>query len=91
MKLWLLRPVIESGLWDPWYDKAFGFVVRAKTEKQARKMAEKQSGDESRHHYTADKAVVPMKQAWIDPSYSTCVELTADGDSGVVICDFRYA
>ena len=36
MRLWLLRP--QEGLiegdnpWDPWYDKAFGFVVRAETE-----------------------------------------------------------
>ena len=29
MRLWLLRPVEGDSLWDPWYDKAFGFVVRA--------------------------------------------------------------
>jgi hypothetical protein len=38
VRLWLLRPV-ESGsaFWEPWYDKAFGFVVRAETEEDARK------------------------------------------------------
>jgi hypothetical protein len=91
MKLWLLRPVIESGLWDPWYDKAFGFVVRAKTEEQARKLAEDACGEESQNHYSADGDVVPMMQAWIDPSYSTCVELTADGDKMVIIRDFASA
>lgn len=36
MKLWLLRPVVgldeNDNPWWPWYDKAFGFVVRAETE-----------------------------------------------------------
>ena len=40
MKLWLIRTRDPtSGAWDPWYDKAFGFVVRAETEGQARKFA----------------------------------------------------
>lgn len=37
MRLWELRPIDkDSGPWEPWYDKAFGFVVRADTEAQAR-------------------------------------------------------
>ena len=40
MKLWLLRPredlPYDKDPWEPWYDKAFGFVVRAETEERAR-------------------------------------------------------
>jgi len=49
MKLWLLRPrVLEDTFdpWEPWYDKAFGFVVRAETEKDARQMAQERAGIE---------------------------------------------
>ena len=49
MKLWLLRPINIYGdsPWNPWHDKAFGFVVRADTEQEARKLANEESGDEN--------------------------------------------
>lgn len=44
MKLWLLRPIDpHGGLWDPWFDKIFGFVVRAETETEARTLADRKS------------------------------------------------
>ena len=46
MKLWILRPIEGSPYWEPWYDKAFGFVVRAKDEKEARMIAYRDQGDE---------------------------------------------
>ena len=63
MKLWLLRPRLLSAKraaeseecedvewpWDPWYDKAFGFVVRSETEEDARALAAKECGDEGEH------------------------------------------
>lgn len=76
MKLWLIRPSDPtSGAWDPRYDKAFGFVVRAETEEQARKFAAAAAGDET-------------EDAWLSTMLSTCEELTADGDPGIVIHDF---
>lgn len=36
MKIWLLRPIDGCDEWNPWYDKAFGFVVRAAREQEAR-------------------------------------------------------
>ncbi len=78
MKLWILRPIKEHALWTPWYDKAFGFVVRAKTEKDARTFAAQQAGDEG-------------SKAWLEPSFSTCEELRLKGDAGVVIIDFAAA
>ena len=82
LKLWLLKPHNESEYpWEPWYDKAFGFIVRASSEQEARKMATKDSGTETR--YVAD--------AWLDNEYSTCVELIPDGSIGVIIRDFKAA
>ncbi|MBI4029157.1 MAG: hypothetical protein HY376_02220 [Candidatus Blackburnbacteria bacterium] len=52
MKLWLLKPredVLEKdedNPWDPWYDKTFGWVIRADTEEEARSIAQNQGGDE---------------------------------------------
>lgn len=87
MKLWLLgnREDLEddrdTNPWSPWYDKAFGFVVRAETEEQARQLATDMAGQETRKH----------KDAWLDAQYSTCVELAASGDASVILRDFASA
>lgn len=84
MKLWLLRPVEDNALWEPWYDKAFGFVVRAETEEEARALAQAGGGDEAGWFRKSFPA-------WTDPANSTCVELTSDGDAQVIIRDFALA
>lgn len=96
MKLWLLRPA--KGLkknddpWEVWYDKAFGFVVRAETEEEARKLANKAGGEE-----TGEKMVIVEHiyqvggDPWLDAKYSSCVELTADGKPEVIIVDLWSA
>lgn len=86
MKLWLLKAREQTNAWKPWYDKAFGFVVRAETEDQARAFAQKEGGDEVRD-YRAGKEV----PAWTDPNLSTCEELIAAGEPGVVLRDFAAA
>lgn len=78
MKLWLLRPAVGATQWDPWYDKACGFVIRAETGSRAREIAQHKAGDEG-------------GDAWADPASSTCDELSADGLEGVVMIDFRSA
>lgn len=85
MKLWLLQPKdLPPGNdpWHPWYDKAFGFVVRAETEREARDIAHDCAGDENRD---------PRAQPWKDAAYSTCVELTIDGEAGMVLRNFHSA
>lgn len=82
MKLWLLRPKENLGKddpWDPWYDKPFGYVIRAETEKEARQMAE------------AERVGDIRVGAWLFTKYSTCVELTAEGPAEVIIEDFAQA
>lgn len=91
MKLWLLRKREDLGRDDPWgreYDTACGFVIRAKTEAQAREFAQALGGDE-RDKFVGRKLVeVP---AWTDPKYSTCEVLSAQGKAGVILRDFNAA
>ena len=84
MKLWLLRPIEKSGLWDPWYDKAFGFVVRAKTEEDARSFAQAEGGAETEWGRGRNPA-------WTSQEHSTCIELFPEGEEGVIIKDFAAA
>ena len=85
MKLWLLRPVdnlkVGDDPWDPWYDKAFGFVVRAKTEIEAREIADIEGRAENRE----------FDSPWLDAMYSSCLELLSKGEAGLIIRDFASA
>ena len=82
MKLWLL--VARNDLpdkwqenpWEPWYDKSFGFVIRAETEERARSIP---------------GGVEHFDDAWINPKYSTCIELLPEGYEGIVLEDFHAA
>lgn len=78
MKLWLLRPINGAKEWKSWYDKAFGHVVRAEDETEARELAASERGDEGRN-------------AWLDNKKSTCVELSVDGKEEHIIRDFAAA
>jgi hypothetical protein len=88
MKIWLLKnredlPEKEAdNPWYPWYDKIFGQVVRAETEQQARQIATEQAADEAKGEF---------KDAWLNSQYSTCVELSADGEPGVILRDHAKA
>ncbi len=89
MKLWLLRPKKDlpkdDSPWDPWYDKVFGFVVRAETEEEARRLANEQGGDE-----TGEIRTIVYRTGgnpWLDSKYSTCEILTEDGEPEVIIID----
>lgn len=90
MKLWLLKAredlPKDNDPWEPWYDTAAGFVIRAETETAARAIATRNAGNEIGMRWRQHKW-----HAWADPTYSTCEELTADGDADVVLCDFKSA
>lgn len=84
MNFYLLEPVKnlgEDNPWNPWYDKSFGFLIRAESELDARQQADNQAGDENRN------AVHP----WLDEKYSTCVNLNDVEETGVILQDFRSA
>jgi hypothetical protein len=94
MKLWLLKAREDldknDDPWEPWYDKAFGFVVRAENEERAREIAQSNGGDEKRR-YRGNWNGYDKLYPWIDPKYSTCVELTTEGQEGMVLMDFHSA
>ena len=86
MNLWILRPVDpladDDDPWDPWYDKAFGFVIQAETEERARELAQFIGADETRY---------PDTLAWTDSELSDCKELIVEGPEHIVISDYRNA
>jgi hypothetical protein len=69
--------------WQPAYDRAFGFVVRAPDEEAARWQAHEAAGDEN----GTLKGVSP----WLDANYSNCEEMRGDGSSEVILVNFRHA
>jgi len=87
MKIWLLDSREDflhkdDDPWIPWYDKAFGFVVIAETEDEARELASEQAGDEADGDFF---------NPWMDEEYSTCVELKPEGVPRVVLRNFKSA
>ncbi len=65
---------IEVKRWT--WDCAYGFMVRAETEEEARSMASAEAGDEG-----AD--------SWTDSNFSTCEAVSgAEGEPGIVMTDF---
>lgn len=83
MKLWILEPITKGNgsAWEPWYDKAFGMIVRAETEDAARSIANNNGGDENRDGRTP----------WLDNKQSSCVELSSDGPEEMILQDFASA
>jgi len=81
MKIWILRPQWDTDLWAPWYDKAFGFIVRAETEEDARKLANEKTGDENWEGI----------DAWNNTKYTTCEPLLDAGEPEVILRDYAAA
>lgn len=74
MKIWLLKRVENNRA--PVYDCNDGFVIRATSEGEAREIAAAQRGDEG-------------AAVWRTAEGSSCEELVADGDSGIILRDFH--
>ena len=93
-KLWILRPQkdlpSEYSPWEPWYDKAFGFVISAESEEAARKIAHENAGYENGVFLGKYRAGT-TQSPWLEPQYSTCIELTNEHPEGIVIRDFASA
>jgi len=94
MKLYILRPIenLPKGddPWESWYDKAFGFVVTAENEENARKLADGSAGDENEHGYS-DGKMVSTSHPWLSKKYTTCTELIAGEVEEIIITDFAAA
>lgn len=94
MKLYELRPIEDlpegDNPWDPWYDKCFGFVIRAENEKEAREIAHNNASDENRSQFLGRK-IANTCSPWLDNKYSTCVELNINGEQKVIIKEEHWA
>ncbi len=75
MNLYILKPVEH---WVPWYDKCFGVIVRADTERKARELASEQHGDEG-------------PEVWLNSEKTTCEYLMAEGEQEVIMINFAAA
>lgn len=92
MKLYHLYPkesIEGENPWEPWYDKAFGFIVRAENEEEARIMANKEGGDETGE--ISHSVYRTGGDPWLDSKLSECVELTNEGEKCVIMRDFASA
>ena len=94
MPLYILTPVgtlpEENDPWKPWYDKAFGFVIRASSEAEARALADKSGGDETDLHDSYD-GKLNQKHPWLSYKHSRCIELKASGKPQIILRDFTSA
>jgi len=92
MKLWILKPakdLPEDNPWEPWYDKAFGFIVQAPDEETARKLANENGGDETGK--ISHDIYRTGGDAWLDHEMSTCKELQVGDVEMVIMRDFASA
>lgn len=99
MKLWLLRPRtdLEYSPWAPWFDKAFGFVIVAQTEGEARKIAFTETGEYrcgEKDEGTGFSQVYdqPPVNPW-DERNATCIELNTENfaEPQIIMDDFARA
>lgn len=95
MKLWIIKARTDleyaNDPWKPWYDKAFGFVIRAETEEAARQLAQGNSGDEARGELSSEEKPYSPATPWLNPEQSSCFELTSDGKEEMLLRDFAAA
>ena len=91
MKFWKLTPRHDTLWWciegkDPWQphrNRAFGFVVRAADEEEARWLAHNNAGEEN--------DTLTGVHPWLDEAYSTCEELRSEGKAPeVILVNFRH-
>ncbi len=76
MRLWILRPYHDDeGPWASGKACAFGFVVRAESESEARQLVAFWSGDE-------------RPEAWTEGMLTSCEPLSHAGEADVVLSDF---
>ena len=87
MKLFELKPrrdlPIEISPFLPSYDCCVGFIIRAETEEQARKIADDNSARENYKDYYKRNPV------WLSSEYTTCTELSIKGKAGIIMADIH--
>ncbi len=77
MKLWLVKRTDDT---EQQWDIPIAFVVRAENEPRARQIA---SSNPDPTGYEQPES------RFLDATFATCTELTADGEPGVILEDFK--
>jgi hypothetical protein len=85
--LWLLE-LTEEGEERFGWDSADGFVVRAESEEEARKIAGENAGLEE-WDFEKNEPVDRGPEFWGDPKMTTCVRVGNEGERGVVLESYR--
>jgi hypothetical protein len=79
--------------WRPWFDKVFGMVVRARSEVEARALAQGTAGNEGLGLYLrlgfADEEIAV--DVWLDSTLTACEVLDSHGPSAVILIDRQHA
>jgi hypothetical protein len=87
-KIWILAPrddlPSDDDPWEPRFDKCFGLIVEAGTEDEARAIANTSC-------VCSDETTLRDRRVFLDPKYTTCVELRPIGKSRLVMADFKPA
>lgn len=74
-RIWLLKTEIDLG-----YGTVSEYVIRAETERAARKIAH-EDAIEMDANYERNRH---MPDGWNNPALSTCIEVTKDGKAGII-------
>jgi hypothetical protein len=77
MKLWLLKLTDEGLKYNDW-DEDRGYVIRAPTEQEARRLA----GEKASFYKD-------LRSEWNDSRFSTCEEICIEGDPEILLNDNR--
>ena len=75
MRLFVLEANQNHPVFSNPYDKYFGFVVRAESEKEARQIAAGEAADEGR-------------DTWFNCNATKCREVPLQGEKGIILSDF---
>jgi len=78
MKLSLLKAIDGAKEFEPWFEKSFGHVVRARNEEKAIILASTECGDEG-------------KDVWLNDKITSCEILTAKGEEEHILLEIRTA
>jgi len=85
VKLWKLGPQKEyevEGNFIFHRGSCWGFVIRAETEEKARKLAHKNARNEKYAYLDRENDI--KKETWIEPKYTYCKEILAEGEEEII-------
>lgn len=102
MKLFILKLLIEKFIKKAYsegyvgevvHGMTIGIIIKAENEDVARKICSspENAGCGSRKAYDKnnlyDSRAYDDRDVWLDPEQTSCVELTSNGEAGIIMCE----